>query len=136
MADLVVTAANVIRGTNATIGTGDAGETITAGQSIYKDTTDLNQYKRCDNSAEASARIAGIALHGASDGQPIQFVIAGDINPGATVTVGEIYVVSTNAGGIAPEGDLASTEYVSILGIGTTTSNIQMKINISGKQVP
>ena len=136
MADLVVTAANVIRGTNATVGTGDAGETITAGQCVYKDTTDLNKYKRCDNSAEASARIAGIALSGASNGQPISFVMAGDVNPGAVVTVGEIYLVSTTAGGIAPEADVVSTEYVSIIGVGTTASNIQVKINISGKQVP
>ncbi len=136
MPDIVVTAANVIRGTNATIGSGDAGETITAGECVYKDTTDLNKYKRCDNSAEASARIAGIALNGASDGQPISFVMAGDINPGGTVVVGEIYLVSTTAGGIAPEADVVSTEFVSIIGVGTTTSNIQVKINVSGRQVP
>jgi hypothetical protein len=42
---------------------------------------------------------------------------------------GTIYVVSATAGGICPEADLASTNYVSILGVGSTAAVIKMLAN-------
>ena len=131
MADISVTAANVKKGSGATTITGTAGETITAGQVLYLDTAD-NEYKKADADASASAVAAGIALCGAADGQPIIIQTGGNINIGGTVTVGEIYVVSATAGGVAPEGDLTTGNYVTVLGIGTTTANIALKIHSSG----
>lgn len=131
MADLTITAANVIAASGATINWGTAGATITAGQAVYKDSADNNDYKLCDADAAGTANCDGIALCGASDGQPIAVITQGNLNPGATVAVGTVYAVSTTAGGIAPEGDLASGDYVTTLGIGTTASNIKIDINNS-----
>jgi hypothetical protein len=87
--------------------------------------------------AEDSAVAVGIALNDAADGQPISYLVSGGIDPGATVAVGTVYVVSANAaGGIAPVSDLASTEYVTILGVGVTTSRINVDIKQSGVAIP
>lgn len=137
MVDLVVTAASVAAGSNAVINRKyNAGGTITAGMPVYLD-TDTNTWKAADCDASAATAVAGgIALHGASSGQPLAVQTSGNINPGATVTVGEIYVVSGTAGGIAPEGDLAAGDYVTVLGVGTSASNIALAIHVSGVQVP
>ena len=136
MADITVTAGNVDPGNNATIIGVTAGVTITAGQVVYKDTTDGNKYKLADADVLATAAARGISLNGAANNQPIDIIIDGDLNPGGTVVVGEIYLVSTTAGGIAPEADVGSGKYVSVLGIGTTTSNISIKLHVSGVAVP
>jgi len=136
MADLTITAANVQQATTATVTQVIAGETITAGQLVYKDTTDSNKYKLVDNDSLASSKIGGIALNAASDGQPLGIATAGDVNPGATVVVGEIYCASSTPGGIAPDADNATGDYRSILGVGTSTSNIKLQIFNSEALIP
>ena len=136
MADLSITAANVEAASTAVEYQGTAGATITAGGSVYEDSTDSNKLKLADADALATAAAKGIALHGASDGQPLRIITEGDLNPGATVAIGEIYCVSDTAGGIKPVGDLVSTEYVTPLGIGTTTANIKVQIQVSGVAKP
>jgi len=135
--DLSPTPANVVKDANAVIVTGKAGATITAGQVVYADTADNGDYKLadCDLSAAASV-VAGIALNGASDGQPLSVLTAGDITIGAVVTVGEIYVLSGTAGGIAPEADLANPDYVSILGVGISATVIRIQRANSGITIP
>ena len=133
MADLTITAANVLQ-TDGNFTDGTAGATITAGQTVYLDAT-TNRWKLAQadgTSAEASLR--GVALHGASNGQPLRVLTSGRYNPGATVAVGTVYVVSATAGGIAPIADLVATNYVSILGVGTTTSEITVSLCNSGVQ--
>lgn len=136
MADLSITATNVakVAGETETL---TAGETITAGQTVYKDTADNNKAKLadCDDTA-AKATVFGIALNGGASGQPIVVQKTGKINVGATLTVGEIYVLSGTPGGIAPEGDHATGDYVSLLGVGLTAANLGLRINNSGVQVP
>jgi hypothetical protein len=61
---------------------------------------------------------------------------AGNINLGATLTVGQIYVLSATAGGIAPVADLATGHYPSILGVATTASNLLMGILVSNVAKP
>ena len=86
MASLSITAANVLSGSGATIERGTAGATITAGQVVYRDTAD-GKYKLADaDSATALARDPrGIALNGASNGQPLAIIRAGDVTIGATM---------------------------------------------------
>ena len=85
----------------------------------------------------ATASVVGIALNNASDGQPLTYAMPGSVvNMGATVTVGEIYVLSGTAGGVAPEADLASDDYVVILGVGVTTANLKFSLINSGVQIP
>jgi hypothetical protein len=127
MADLTITAANVTAGALATTVTGTAGATITAGQLVYLDTS-ANTYKLADANAAASSVVAGVALHGAASGQPLTIQTSGTISIGATVAVGATYSISETAGGIAAIADLGTGTYISIVGVGATTSTIKLGI--------
>ncbi len=116
---------------------GIAGATITAGQVVYRDPTTRKFLLADANSVTAAARSPeGIALNGASLNQPLVVQTAGDINPGAAVTVGATYYLSDTPGGIAPVADLASGEFVTVLGVGTAANNIKLGILVSGAAVP
>ena len=52
---------------------------------------------------------------------------------GGTVAVGEIYVVG-GAGEIVPIGDLVSTNWVTILGTGISTTEIELNVKKSNIQ--
>jgi hypothetical protein len=130
-ADLTVTASSVKKVTGAAVDRGTAGASVTAGQPVYKDATDSGKLKAADADAQASSVCVGIALHAASTDQPLEYLTSGPIDIGATVTVGQIYVVSTTAGGIAPYSDLASGDYVTVIGVGTTTGRIEVRLNVS-----
>jgi len=47
-----------------------------------------------------------------------------------------VYCVSTTAGGIAPVGDLTSGNYVTVLGVATTTSSLKLGLNASATAKP
>ena len=68
----------------------------------------------------------GVALHAALAGQPLVVAIGGQITIGATVAVGTMYVVSANAGNIAPDSDLTTGNLVSQLGRASSTTVIDM----------
>lgn len=126
MTDISVTATSVKAGAGAIEGTGIAGATITAGQSIYEDANDgLMKLADCDLSAPA-AKVRGIALHGASAGQPIRYQKGGKVKIGGTAAAGTIYVASGNAGGVAPVGDLAANDWVTVIGVGDGDGGIDM----------
>lgn len=133
MADLTITAANVIKGASAQAADGIAGATITAGMSIYPDASDSNKLKPCEHDQDAEeAACSGIALNNAGNNQPIKYCKEGPLAFGAILTVGETYVVGAGAGGIAPIGDLGADDYVTILGVASTTSQLDVKINATG----
>lgn len=133
MADLTITAANVIAGTNAVVERGVAGATITAGQPVYKEAAS-SKYKLADNDSVATGATTprGIALHGASDGQPLDIQTDGDITIGATMTAGVAYYLSATAGGICPVGDLGSGKTVSLIGVSISTTVLRMGLLASG----
>jgi hypothetical protein len=133
MADLSITAANVVKGSNAVVEAGTAGATITAGQVVYKDAAD-GKYKLADaDSATAAAKAPrGIALNGASDGQPLSIIRSGDVTIGATLTAGTAYYLSPVAGGIAPLADVASGDDVVLLGLAESASVLAVDIQITG----
>jgi len=133
MADLTITAANVIAGSGAKIVHGTAGASITAGQVLYLDSA-AGTYKLADtDSATVAARSpAGIALHAAGTGQPIAVLTAGPITIGATVAVGDVYYLSGTAGGLAPVADVAAGDYPCIIGICTSTSVLNVNIQEAG----
>lgn len=132
MTDLTITPANVIAGSNSQKEQGTAGATITAGQVVYKAAA-TGKYGLADsNSGTAEVKVArGIALHGASDGQPLTILTAGDITIGATVVAGTAYYLSETPGGIQPVADLG-TEDVVFLGIAKTTAILEVRIMIPG----
>lgn len=133
MADISITAANVIAGSNATVEHGTAGATITAGQVVYKAASDKKWKLADNNSATSEVRIAtGVALNGASNGQPISVQKAGDITIGGTMTAGVAYYLSDTPGGICPVADLASGEYSCLLGMSKSTTVLALDISYSG----
>jgi hypothetical protein len=137
MADLTITAASVLPGSGAVKETGTAGASITAGQAVYKDASDSGKFKLCDNdSATAAVRaFYGIALHAAGSGQPLTVLKEGPITIGATVAVGTVYMTSSTAGGIAPVADAATGDYVTVIGIGTSTTVIEVQPLAAGAAV-
>lgn len=111
------------------------GATIAAGQTVYLDTTD-NEYKLADaNGSETTAKTRGIAVTPGVDAGYGYIATGGDIIlVGTTMAVGGVYVQSGTAGGIAPEADLVASDYVTTLGIATTATQLNLKIQISGTQ--
>lgn len=139
MANIAVTAANVLAAAGAQIDNGRTSTAaITVGQTVYLDAT-TNTYKLADADLSAAAgKLAGVALSATpgTGGQPISVLTGGNYNPGGTVVVGTVYVLSATAGALCPAADLASGMYSNILGIATTASNILVGILNSGVAVP
>lgn len=136
MADLTITPANVLAGTGARIEHGKAGATITAGQVVYRDSADAKWKLADNNSATAAVRQArGIALNGAADGQPLAVHLGGPLAMGTVFTAGTVYYLSDTPGGICPVEDLASGEYVTPLGVATSTSVLEVNIQNSGAAI-
>lgn len=128
MADLSITAANVVAGEGAVTERGVAAVAITAGQVVYKNA--LGKYDLADtDSATAIIRKPyGIALNGAAAGQPIVVLRSGPITIGATVTKGVAYYMSGNPGGICAVADVAAGDYTAILGIATSATVLLVDI--------
>lgn len=132
MTDLSITAANVVPGADARTDAGTAGATITAGQSVYLDAA-TNTYKLADSNGAAALRTpVGVALSGASAGQPLTVQKSGDITIGATLTPGVAYYQSDTPGGICPVADVGSGEYSCIIGIAKSASVLDINIQASG----
>lgn len=133
MASLSITAANVIKGSNATVEYGTAGATITAGVVVYLDEAD-GEYKVADaDSATAAAKNPrGIALNGASDGQPLAIIRKGDVTIGATMTAGLAYYLSPTPGEIGVVADVLSGDDPIILGIAKSTTVLTVDIQDPG----
>ena len=131
MVDIVVVAANVQPAASTITKNGDAGEAITAGQSVFKAAD--GQIELAENDIDvASAAAIGVALADAAIGQPITYAITGDINMGVILAIGQTYVVGAAPGGIAPEVDVTVGEFLTIIGVATTTSNLKLGILQSG----
>jgi hypothetical protein len=137
MANLTQTAANVATGSAATVITlVQAGEAITQGQPVYQSSTTLKYLQTDANDTAAKADAKGIALTPAASDGYFVIVKSGPINLGATLTVGQLYVVSATKGAIAPIADLGSSDYVTSLGIATTSALLNLDISASGVQKP
>lgn len=114
MADYSVTPANVLMSARGTPVNGKAGEEITRGQPVFKSATDGEWYLLDADDADAIGTQGnmGIALNEAGDGQDITVCIKDpEFTPGITMTVGTPVVGSGTAGGLAPQGDLAASDY-------------------------
>lgn len=133
MSDYSVTAANVAAGTGADIEHGTAGATITAGQLVYRDSSTGKYLLADSNSATAAARTPrGMALNGASNGQPLAIVRKGLVTTGATMTAGVGVYMSDTPGGFCPVADVGSGEYSTFLGMPTSTTVLNLDIQASG----
>ena len=133
MADISITAANVVAGNGATLASGKAGATVTAGQVVYQDpTTGLYSPANNNNASAANRSPAGIALNGASSGQPLNIIQSGPMTIGGTLTPAVMYYLSATAGGICPVADLGAGKYPAALGFATSTSVLTVKLQEAG----
>lgn len=136
MAAVSITPASVTQGAGALVTYNKLfGETITAGQAVYlKESDDRWWLAQCDGTAaEVAAR--GVALNGGAAGQPAAVQTGGTLNIGGTVAAGIQYAVGRTAGSIVPASDLASTDKVTFLGYGTSTSAITVSIQQTGATI-
>ena len=139
MSDLSVTAANVVAGSAAIINRNLlSAATITAGEAVYLDTTIATPaWKLIDADAAVTgneiATKKGIALNGASTGQPVAVdTYDTDFTPGATLTNGLAVYSSTTAGGIT-QADIPTTgAYPTVLGIAKSTTKMVLNPTASG----
>ena len=133
MADLSITAANVLLQNGGLRFAGTAGVAVTAGQVVYLEAS-TQTLKLCDvNSATAEARVPyGIALHAAGAGQPLTVATSGPVAIGATMTAGVAYYASGTPGGIRPAADNTTGDYVALLGLAASTTVLNLDIQAPG----
>ena len=134
MAAISQTPANVaIAGAGAQVKVVQVGEAVTQGQPGYFN-TDGKYYQADANASATTAKAIGIFLTPAStDGYAVFAEGAGrTINLGATLTVGETYVVSATKGAICPIADLTTGDYPCIIGTAISTSAIITSFYFSG----
>jgi hypothetical protein len=135
MANLTQTAANVaIAGVGARVKVVQVGEGVTQGQPAYLNVSDAKYYQADANASATTAQAVGIFLTPAStNGYAVLAEGAGiTINLGATLVVGETYVVSATKGAICPIADLTTGDYPCIIGTAVSTSAIVTSFYFSG----
>ncbi len=131
MADLSITTANVVAGSNATRDIGTAGATITAGQAVFLDSA-TNKWALSDNNGTGTRQVKGIALNSASLNQPLSVLKDGDVTIGATLVPGTAYYLSATPGGICQVADLATGMDSVLIGLAKSASVLAVDIQDSG----
>lgn len=136
MANLTITEANVRLSTeNSRTKQLLGGEAIDIGEVVYYDTS-TQKYKLAeagDTSAKSQATHIAITKC-AADNDYFIGVELGEMVIGATITLGEIYVVSATAGKICPSGDLTTGDYITIIGVPKTTTVLDVAFNATLQQ--
>ena len=137
MANLTQTAANVgVGASSGRVRIVQAGEAITQGMPVYES---AGKWYQADANVLAASQATSIAMSAAAaDNDPLIIARGAGalINLGATLTVGETYVVSRTKGAICPIGDLVAGDYPCILGTAQTTKYLQTIYAYSGAVKP
>lgn len=131
MADLTITPSAIVPVVGFTPFDALSGATITAGLACYLDAV-TNTIKIADNdTSSATATVKGISLHAALANQPLRLIMGGSLGMGAILTAGVFYYLGED-GGICPVADLATPEWVTLIGYASTTSNLVVTIINTG----
>jgi hypothetical protein len=136
MADISITASNLIPTDGYSYQDGIAGATIPAGDLAYTSATNGKWLLADNNDTAVKAAVTGIALASAVDTQPQRLMTSGTLAVGSILTVGTVYCLSSNAGKICPYADLDSGDYVTIVGVATAATALKVAIRASGIQKP
>ncbi|MGR9056076.1 hypothetical protein ACU8NH_09220 [Rhizobium leguminosarum] len=141
MADLTITAANVVAGASAQTKTGTAGATIAAGDIVYLDSTTTGKWQLADSdsaSAEARGQTSniGIALNSAALNQPIVVQTSGPVTLGAVLTAGQALYLSDTPGKLCPVADITGGDYYTLIGLAASTSVLNIDVQYSGVASP
>ena len=135
MANLTILNGTVTVTGNTTVSRVQAGETIGQGSAVYLKAADSKYYNCEVSTGAAEANCTGIAVtNGVTDGY---FIMAttGSYVPGATLVLGETYVVS-DGGAISPIGDLTTGDYTTILFAATSTTEGLLILSTTGVAKP
>jgi len=124
MADLSQTATGVIAGPQAhRIPNVVLAETVSAGMPAYKLAN--GTYGKADGNDATKCVVAGYFEQGGAAGQRVNVVDKDpNANLGITGAVGDVIVLSSNAGMIAPVADDVSGDFVTVLGVFNTTTTV------------
>jgi len=136
MADVSFTATSFVAGSGAVTVNGTAGEAVARGDAVYLLSTD-NEYYKADCTDSSKDAVVGFALNDAANGQPIKILTEGDVtcdNLSLSITGNNGVYVLSEAGAIAPVGDLAADDYITVVGAATATTNLKVGIVVTGAQ--
>lgn len=134
MANLAITAAEVLPTALTQRRAGTAGAAISAGDVVYLDPV-TQTYKLFDgNDTGANTYDPCIALNSAAAGQPLGVAVGGDLTIGATAAAvtGTVYAAGIIAGKMMPVADLASGNRVTIIGVGKASNKLALILANSG----
>jgi hypothetical protein len=134
MPDAVITPSSVVQGSGAQTTASFAGETITAGQIVYRHTDGL-VYKTDADASVQSRALLGIALNGGALNQPILVQTTGQVNLGSGLLQGRVYVASATPGGFAPAADLVVGWASLLVGVALSTAVLDLRIYDPGIDV-
>lgn len=131
MADINVTEASV-KPTSTTVKQRVMfGATITQGMIVYLDTAD-NEYKIADCETSATtANASGMALTSGADGQPGMIATGGDVTVDNLSLAAPVYILSAS-GNFCPSADLANADYITVVGVASSTTNLKLCFRPSG----
>ena len=133
MVDTAQTAANVHAWSGATVILAQVEVAVEPGDWLYLDTLTL-KYKLASGAlGVGEALVAGMSLsYGPADTNYVMLCTAGDVDPGATLTVGggPLIISAIAAGNFGPVADLTAGEFGTVLGtqIAADKFNIAIKV--------
>lgn len=114
----------------------ESASTVTAGQMLYLAASNGNKATLADSDTgtAAPAEAIGIACNDAGIGEPVGVAMFGNsvTFASAILTKGTVYYLSNTAGGICPVADLGSGDYVTLVGIATSTTVLKLYCIASG----
>ena len=106
-----------------------AGATVAVGDVVYKKSADSKYHPADANAGSSESTAKGVAITGASADGYFVAVTSGGLDYGATLTVGETYILGgTAAGDVAPIGDRATGWYTTDIGKASTASRLDVSI--------
>lgn len=137
--DVAVTAANVRPKKGTQLRRVVYGATITAGQWLYKDTTDSDKYKpaQSDGTLLESGGSSEIvwALTGGADLEDADVAINGKVIVGGALGVGRVYILSDTVGLMTLPDDMVSNWYTSIVGVASSTTELELILKADGYRI-
>ena len=137
MADVSITVTAVKRTSTTQEEPGTLGEAaITQGMILYKASNGKWLIADTETSATTAAA-GGMALGAGGTDQRIQIATGGDVTVDnlsiSAAAAAGVYVLSA-AGAIAPSGDIAEDDFITIIGAATSATNIKLNFTVTGVQ--
>lgn len=112
------------------------GATVSVGQPVYKAANGKRSPADSDASL-ATSSAEGIAMTPGVDGSWGIIAVQGPIVlVGTTMSVGLSYYVGRTAGTIVPEADLVAGDYVTRLGVASSSTQLELLMSATGIQKP